>query len=273
MIRTVDLHTHSRVSDGQYHPAELVSLAKQKGIQVLALTDHDNIDGVVEASCAGQNLGVQVVPGVELSAKEYNTFHILGYGKFTQDSPLAKLCNRSREGRRGKALRIIDYLAEKGMYITMEEVRAVAGEGSIGRPHFARLMLEKKYISNYRDAFNLYLDTEEYHDCVEIEKPPVRACIEAIKTSGGKVALAHPYQIGIDNDEMDMLVHELVSYGLDAIESYYPKHTPEQTGFYLELTKKYGLYITGGSDFHGERVKPEIELAKLELELDWLLEI
>lgn len=100
----------------------------------------------------------------------------------------------------------------------------------------------------------------------------MRTCIEAIKAAGGKVSLAHPYQIGIGDTELERLVRELAGYGLDAIECRYPQYTPEQETFYLHLTEKYGLHITGGSDFHGERVKPGVQLASFRLELDWLFE-
>ena len=96
--------------------------------------------------------------------------------------------------------------------------------------------------------------------------------MEAIKAAGGKVSLAHPYQIDVDDEALDAIVRELVGYGLDAIECYYPKFTPEQQAYYLHLTEKYGLHQTGGSDFHGERVKPDVELAALELNVDWLLQ-
>lgn len=271
MVYTADLHIHSTASDGQYSPTQLVQLAKQAGIQVMALTDHDTLGGLTEAVQAGAEAGVRVIPGIEMSAREYHTFHILGYGVATENSPLTEACQGMRIGRGKKALRIIDFLKDKGMYIDMDEVSQLAAGSVIGRPHFARIMLEKGYISNYRDAFNLYLDTDEYHERVEISKPPVQECIEKIKGSGGKVVLAHPHQIGIDNDAMDKLVRQLADQGLDGIECYYPKHTRDMTEFYLSLAKKYQLHVTGGSDFHGEKVKPEIKLAQLELELDWLL--
>ena len=101
-------------------------------------------------------------------------------------------------------------------------------------------------------------------------KADAKTCVETIKAAGGKVSLAHPYQMGLLDDELDVLVGQLKGWGLDAIECYYPKYTPEQQAFYLRLLEKYQLHATGGSDFHGERVKPDAELAALELKLDWL---
>ena len=272
MIQLVDLHTHSSMSDGQYRPSELVHLAKEHGIEVLALTDHDTLSGLEEAITAGKALGIRVLSGVELSAREYPTFHILGYG-FSPDAPqLLAMCEDMRQRRNARTERLLSFLREKGISLCAEEVAAAAGGDVIGRPHFARVMLEHGFISSYRDAFNLYLDTDEYHQKVEQNKPSVRQCLETIKAAGGKTSLAHPYQIGIDDDALDAQVRNLIEYGLDAIECYYPKHTAEQTAFYLHLADKYGLHITGGSDFHGERVKPEIQLSALEMEIGWLLE-
>lgn len=266
----VDLHTHSAVSDGQHSPTELVRLAKEAGIDVLAVTDHDTVDGVKEAVKAGRELGVRVVQGIELSAREYNTFHILGYGINSADPGLIALCEERRDCRDRRSRRIIEYLAGNGMDISLQEVEAVAGGVIIGRPHFARVMLAKGYITDFRQAFDQYLDTREYHDYLGNARPPVEQCIRVLKGAGGKVSLAHPHQIGINDDALERQVRELAALGLDAIECYYPKHTATQTAFYLELAKKYGLHVTGGSDFHGEKVKPEIRLAQLDLELDWL---
>lgn len=265
-----DLHTHSTASDGQYRPAELVELAKKVGIEVLALTDHDTVDGVREAVEAGGALGVRVIPGIEFSAREYNIFHILGYGIDPEDPGLNALCEERRGRRDRRALAIIEYLAEKGMPVSLAEVEAVAGGVVIGRPHFARVMLAKGYITDLRQAFDLYLDTEEYHEHMGNGRPTVERCVRVIKGAGGKVSLAHPHQIGIDGEALDKQVRDLTALGLDAIECYYPKHTAAQTAFYLKLADKYGLRVTGGSDFHGEKVKPEIRLAQLRLELDWL---
>lgn len=271
MIHVVDLHTHSNASDGQHSPAGLVHLAKKRGLEVLALSDHDTVDGLDEAVRAGEQMGLRVIRGVELSAREYPTFHILGYNVSQGAPELAALCREMKQGRDERKYRMIDFLKEKGVEISVSEVEEIAGGSIIARPHFAQAMVRRGYVSSNREAFDRYLDTEEFHQRVERPKPLARECVETIKAAGGKVSLAHPYQIGLDNDALDALVGDLAGYGLDAIECYYPRHTPEQTAFYLHLAEKYGLHITGGSDFHGEKVKPDIELAALDLDLDWLL--
>lgn len=238
----------------------------------MALTDHDTMDGLEEAMQAGEKLVVRVIPGVELSAREYPTFHILGYGFKLGASPLAELCCKMKANREERTGRLLTFLKRKGIELTAEEVKSLAGGTIIGRPHFAQAMVRRGYVSTNREAFDCYLDTEEYHEKVERGKPSAGECLQAIKASGGKASLAHPYQIGISNDELEKLVGELVDQGLDAIECYYPKYTPEQQELYLCLAEKYHLHRTGGSDFHGEKVKPDVELTALNLDVDWLLE-
>ena len=270
MTYLCDLHTHSTASDGQYSQSELAMLVKQRGVEVWALTDHDTTGGVAEAMRAGGALGLRVIPGIELSAKEYHTFHILGYAFDPSDAGLAALCGRMKRSRDERGVRIAAYLRENGMDIPLTEVEAIAGGNVLGRPHFARAMVARGYVADVREAFDRWLDTAAFHECVAYEKPTARECVEAIKAAGGKVSLAHPYQIGVDDEALDAIVQELVGYGLDAIECYYPKFTPVQQAYYMRLTKKYGLHQTGGSDFHGERVKPDVELAAMELDVDWL---
>jgi len=272
MRYAADLHTHSTASDGQYTPAELVRLAKARGIEVLALTDHDTLDGVEAAVDAGEALGLRVLRGVELGTAEYEDLHILGY-RVTPGAPeLTELCGKAKAARDERKYRIIDFLREKGVELSLEEVEAIAGGDVIGRPHFAQAMVRRGYVRSNREAFDRYLDTAEFHEKVKRFKVKARLCLEAIKAAGGRTSLAHPYQVGLEDEALEALVRDLKDWGLDAMECYYPRHTPEQTAFYLRLAEKYELHVTGGSDFHGERVKPDIGLAAWELNLDWLLE-
>lgn len=272
MALPADLHTHTSASDGQYTPAQLVCLAKERGLSVLAVTDHDTIAGVNEAMEAGKALGLRVIRGVELSAREHHNFHILGYC-FSPAAPgLSQLCERLREGRDERKHRIIEFLHEQGVDIDLAEVEELAGGEVIARPHFAQVLVRRGYVADNREAFDRYLDSEEYRRRVTRFKADARTCVEAIKAAGGKVSLAHPYQMGLPDGELETLVRQLVDWGLDAIECFYPKYTPEQQAFYLNLTEKYKLHQTGGSDFHGEKVKPDIQLAKLTLELEWVVE-
>ena len=267
MIYLADLHTHSTASDGQYAPAELARLAKRRGLDVLALTDHDNVDGVEAAAAEGERLGLRVVPGVELSADDFLNLHILGYD-FSVPA-LQSWFDSLKGGRNDRKYRIRDFLRTKGLEIPLD---AEAAGGSVGRPHFAKVMLRHGMVATRREAFDRYLDTPEFQVIEKGTKPSARTCIERLKAAGGKVSLAHPYQIVLGGERLEDLVRRLREYGLDAIECYYPIHTPEQTEEYLRLAEKYGLHVTGGSDFHGEKNKPDHPLAAVELELGWLLE-
>ena len=278
MIYRADLHTHSVVSDGQYAPAELAKLVKARGAQVWALTDHDNLGGLDEAITAGESLGLRVISGIELSSEDYPNLHILGYG--FSDLMLRDWAESLKKARDERKYRIWDFLRAQGLEISLEEVDAEAVGGSVGRPHFAKVMLRHGYVSTRREAFDRYLDTPEYREYQKSKKstkPSAQTCVKKIKEAGGKASLAHPYQIVFDekdegkDESLDDLVKRLTDCGLDAIECYYPIHTREQTTEYLTLAKKFDLHITGGSDFHGEKNKPDHPLAVWSLELDWLL--
>lgn len=274
MIYRADLHTHSTASDGQYAPAELAGLLKKRGAQVWALTDHDSLGGLDEAVTAGESLGLRVVSGIELSARDCPNLHILGY-QFSVPL-LWDWVESLKKARDARKYGIRDFLRTKGVEISLDEVDEEAAGASVGRPHFAKVMLRHGYVSTRREAFDRYLDTPEYRQWTQNgdnTKPSAQTCVEKIKEAGGKVSLAHPYQILFEKEDrsLDDLVKRLTDRGLDAIECYYPIHTSEQTAEYLALAKKYSLHITGGSDFHGEKNKPDHPLAAWELELDWLL--
>ena len=265
-----DLHTHSTASDGQYTPAQVVKMAKNTGIQVMALTDHDTVDGIQEARSTGDKLGIQVLRGIELSAKEYPNLHILGY-QYSEDCPhLRALCGEMKKSRDERKFRIIDYLKGKGISISLEEVEAISGGKIIGRPHFAQIMVKHGYVKDNREAFDRYLDTPEFQT-IERFKPDARTCIDTIHADGGLVSWAHPYQVNLDFDGTGKLAKQLADYGIDAMECFYPRHTQEQTCLYCTLTDQLGLHRTGGSDFHGEKVKPDITLRCWPMDIHWLL--
>lgn len=270
MLRQADLHTHSTASDGQYSPAQLAALAQGAGIEVLALTDHDTINGLEEAVRAGASLGLTVLRGVELGAREDRHMHILGLGFRSHCPALSALCQTLKDSRDERKYRIITYLKEKGIVIDLAEVEALAGSDVIARPHFAQVMVRHGYVSSTREAFDRYLDTDEYQK-IERFKADAATCIDVIHQAGGKAVLAHPYQLGFSAEKLEQTIAALKSDGLDGLECHYPAHTPEMTAHYLALAAKYGLHVTAGSDFHGENVRPEIHLRPIPLDLDWLL--
>lgn len=269
MVYKVDLHTHSTASDGQYTPSEVARLAKDRGVEVLALTDHDNLDGLDEAAAAAGALGLRFVRGIELSADDYLNLHILGYA--FSPAILRQWIRDLKAGRDDRKYRIRDFLRRKGLEVPLDEVDREAAGGAVGRPHFARVMLNHGFVATRKEAFDRYLDTPEFQEIEKGTKPTAQECVERIKAAGGTVSLAHPYQIVLNGESLEELVRRLMGYGLDAIECYYPIHTPEQTAEYLRIAERYGLRVTGGSDFHGEKNKPDHPLAAWEIELDWLL--
>ena len=269
MIYKADLHTHSTASDGQYTPEELAVLVKKRGAEAWALTDHDNVDGVEKAKAAGEALGLRVIQGVELSADDYLNLHILGYGFAV--SAIQNWFGSLKDGRDNRKYRIRDFLRTKGLEIPLDEVDAEAAGAPIGRPHFAMVMLKRGMVATRKEAFDRYLDTPEFQEIEKGTKPSAQECVMRLKAAGGKVSLAHPYQIVLNGETLEELILRLKGYGLDAVECYYPIHTQAQTAEYLRLAEKHGLHATGGSDFHGEKNKPDNPLSAWELDLDWLI--
>lgn len=266
----VDLHMHSNASDGQYSPIELVQKAKAAGVECLAVTDHDTIDGLKEAEIQCKTSSVKFIRGVELGAKEYKSLHILGLGFDEDCAAISKLCELMRKSRDERKYRIIDFLKQKNVNIPLEEVEQLAGGKVIARPHFAQIMKKYGYVKTNKEAFDKYLDTDEYQS-IERFKADASTCIDVIHKSGGKAIFAHPYQLKLDDDMLENVVVKLKNYGLDGIEAYYSRHTSDMTKKYLNLAKKYALNVTAGSDFHGERVKPDVGFMPTELDIAWIL--
>jgi hypothetical protein len=265
----VDFHIHTTASDGQYSPTEVVKMAKNNDLKCIAITDHDTINGLEEAYEAGKQNRIRVLGGVEFGAEEHRYLHILGLDIDRSSPDLQKLCWELEKSRNERKYRIIEYLKEKDIVVSLDEVEEIAGGNIIARPHFAQVLVNKGYVKTTREAFDKYLDTEEYQR-IERKKAKVKECIEAIHKAKGKAVLAHPYQLKFEDAQLDELVKELVSYGLDGIECYYPLHSEIQTEYYLKLARKYNLIISAGSDFHGEKVKPDIKLANRDINIDWI---
>jgi len=270
-VKKVDLHIHTTASDGQYTPTQTVKRAAAAGVEYLAITDHDTIDGVEEGIRAGALYQVRVIRGVELSAKDDHNLHILGYRFSPDTSRLQELCREMQRNRLQQKYRILDFLkTEYDIELPLKEVETVAGGSSIGRPHFAQILVKRGYASTVKEAFDRYLDTEAYKK-IERKKESAATYIQAIQESNGVAVLAHPWQLRYTDEQLERLIIQLKNFGLEGIECYYPKHTPAQVKQYLELAKKYCLYITAGSDFHGEKIKPDVHFTPVELDIDYLL--
>ena len=266
-----DLHLHSTASDGQLTPSTLVKYAAQKGVTALALTDHDTIAGINEANIAAAELNLLFIPGVEISVDSpFGEMHILGYGIIERE-PLVGFLAMQNQNRLNRNLKIIEKLQDQGLDITYDEVVALASKNNadsasqmivIGRPHIAAILIAKSYVANHNDAFNLYLK-DGMPAYVEREKTPPAEAIAIIRASGGLAVLAHPYQLGIISPTlMDQAISTLVNDGLEGIEALHSDHDKSDQRFYKSLAEKYGLLITGGSDFHGSRITPDVEIGK-----------
>ena len=262
MTSEIDLHSHSTASDGSLPPTQVAALAALTGLKAWALTDHDNVDGLAEADKAAQQLGVEFVPGVELSA-EYprpGSMHMLGYFVDYNDDSFCKTLEELKQHRRNRNPRIIAKLQELGMNITMEEVQEKAGgpEAQVGRPHFAAVLIEKGYAETTQEVFDKYL-ARGRPGYAEKRRLTPKESIDLIHSAGGLAVLAHPFSLDREEAQLKELVAELDDHDLDGIEVYYSKHDQEETQLYLDLAAEFDLAVTGGSDFHGAS-KPDIEL-------------
>ncbi len=246
MSYRVDLHSHSTASDGKLRPSEVVYLAARLGIGTLGLTDHDTTDGIAEAQQAGRDHGVQVIAGVEINSEgEHGDAHILGYLLDPCEPLLQEQLLAIRDARVGRAKGMLKKLAAMGMPIEWTRVLAMAGDASsIARPHIARAMVEAGYVASVQEAFDKYIDTKGPAYVNRLRLTMAEA-VGAIHKAGGVAVFGHP--------ALSRLVHlipQLVEAGLDGVEVYYPKHTPEQRAELLDLAERYNLVVTGGSDFH-----------------------
>ncbi len=255
----LDLHLHTTHSDGSCTPTEVVHMAHQAGVTALAITDHDIMTGVTEAIEVGQQCGIEIIPGVEISSLAGNSeLHILGYFLDRQDSDLLVRLKTLRDARHRRNPQIIERLQALGVEITYDEVRALANTDSIGRPHIARVLMDKHVVASAKEAFDRFL-ADEKPAYVPRELPSPAEAIRWIKAARGLAVLAHPTWVKVADRSLADLVRQLKADGLDGVEVYYSTHAARQTREYLSLAQQLGLLVTGGSDFHG-LTKPDIEV-------------
>lgn len=259
----VDFHIHTNYSDGRATPVEIVKKAKELEYDMIAITDHDGIDGIREALIAGEAAEIKVIPGIELATEteEGIGLHILGYYFDHKDAHLNAVLAALRERRDARNHKLVAVLREMGYDISMEELLERQPNGFIGKPVIARLLEEKGYVEYFKDAFKKgqFLGSDEARK-VKKEKIMASEAIELIKGAGGIAVLAHPIQtrgVGEPGSEefyknMDAIIKRLKIQGLKGLECYHPDQDHEQTMRFIELAEKYHLHITRGSDFHGK---------------------
>jgi predicted metal-dependent phosphoesterase TrpH len=257
----IDLHCHSTASDGQLAPAEVVKLAISSGLSALALTDHDTVDGIAEATSAAKEAELDFLAGIEISC-EYphpGTMHLLGYGVRANSPVLRDLTKTLLAGRDNRNPKIINKLRELGVAITMEEVENEAGGNVLGRPHIAAILMRKGYVSSIKLAFEKYLAPGglAYFDK---ERLSAKQAIGMVLECEGIPVLAHPAQLRTENSaQLDRIVKDLLDIGLAGLEVIHSDHDEAKVSQYTQLADRYNLLKTGGSDFHGKAVK-DIEL-------------
>lgn len=257
---SIDLHTHSNFSDGTMTPTELVVLARSKKISALALTDHDTMAGTEEAILAGAEMGVEVVPGMELSVIHNGVdYHILGYWADPENSELASALARLQGARAERNVKILERLNALGIPVTAEELERVSERGQAGRPHIARMLVKLGVVSTIGRAFDQYLKKGAVAYVSRFAYGAAEA-VALICQAGGLAVLAHPAQNDPDLTRLPAVLADLVPVGLSGVELYYPTHSKKIKKRLRELAGEYDLLLTGGSDYHGE-VRPGTSLA------------
>lgn len=252
----IDLHIHTNHSDGYYSPIELIQKVKKAGLDIISITDHDNLSAIHEAATVGKEFGVEVIPGLEVSSDIGDReVHILGYFVDPDNRELERYLQFFREERLKRAIRIVNKLKSIGFTISIEDVLEQAKSSAIGRPHIAQAMLEKGLISNYYEAFNKYIG----NNCPAYEKKvhiSPQSIVKIIGDAGGLSFIAHP------GNMPETLLKELIEDGLDGIEVIHPSHNAHQVKFYKGIVNEYFLLESGGSDFHGGKREDESNLGK-----------
>ena len=261
----IDLHIHSTVSDGRFSPEEIVHKAAELGLTIIAIADHDAVDGIAPALEAAKAFPrLKIIPCVEVSTDvPSGEIHVLGYFIDCNNHELKAALAKFRNSRRGRAQGMIAKLAELGINIEWQRVQEIAGSGSIARPHIAQAMLEKGYISSIREAFDKYIarDGPAY---VEREKMTPVEVVELIVRTNGLPVMAHPLTVA----DLEAIVIELKAAGLVGIEAYFHDYTADETKRLISLADKYNLIVTGGTDYHGLDVDNEAMIGGVDVPME-----
>jgi 3',5'-nucleoside bisphosphate phosphatase len=255
-VAGIDLHAHTNRSDGTFTPTELVTLAADRGLDVLSITDHDTTEGLEEGSAAGARLGVEVVPGVELSAEYLATsVHVLCYWPRVDDPDLRAELRRLADTRLRRGELMVEELRRLGFPIAFERVREIARGATIVRPHIAQAMVEAGVVATEEEAFERYIGDGRPAHVPKHALDPVDA-VGLVDRAGGVCVLAHPGMWGDQTSVPDELIERMAAAGMAGLEVDHCDHTPEQREYYRGLADRLGLIPTGGSDCHGTRYDP-----------------
>lgn len=267
----VDLHLHTTASDGVLSPSEIVRYAKAKGLQAIAITDHDTIEGLEEGISEGERTGFEVIPGIEISAEHSpGSMHILGFFLDIHHPLLNERLEYLQKARAERNPKIVEKLNRLGIDITFDEILRVSGGGQVGRPHFANVLLQKKHVRSFQEAFDRFLkkDASAYVDKFRFTS---KEAIHFINEAKGIAVLAHPNTLGmVGYSELEKLILRLAEEGLKGIEAYYPEHSSTEATRYKTLAERHGLLVTGGTDYHGiEKNGLEIGVGRGEMKIPY----
>ncbi len=252
ILMAVDLHTHSTYSDGSDTPAELISAAVQARLEAVALTDHDNLDGIPEAAAAAAHHGIELIPGIELSCQwEPGGFHMIVLWLEPGPGPLQDRLVELQHGRATRNQQMVAKLAGLGVDITYEEVLEEAGGTGVGRPHMAAILVRKRVVESMSEAFDSYLAAGRPAYVGRARLTP-EVAIELANSSGAVSIIAHPHTLGIFGRELDAELERLAGLGLSGLEAHYPEYEPDARLELVERARRVGLIPSGGSDFHGD---------------------
>ncbi len=252
-----DLHVHTSASDGQFSPEQVVTLARERNVNLLAITDHDTLDGFLQLKDKLPPKDIQIIPGVEISAGGGTEVHILGYGVHEGMKRLMDMLGEMREERRERAEKMVRRLTYLGLDIDLAEV-APLSEGSLGRAHIGRAMVQKGLVGSLYEAFEKYLSPGR-PGFEPRRKLKVTQVVRLLKEEGAVPVVAHPGLMKMEMGDLRPLLYEWIDAGLMGLEVYHPSHLPNMIQTYDRLARENGLLVTGGSDFHGEDGRhPEI---------------
>ncbi len=245
-----DLHVHTDASDGQYAPARVIGMAQEKGINVLAITDHDTIDGLERAQSAAAQAGILLIPGVEISAGGDNEVHILGFGIHSGMKRLFSLLQDMRFEREERVRKMVEKLKDLGLSIGLDEIAPPQAQ-SLGRAHIGRAMVKRGIVDSLYDAFDKYLSPGR-PGFEPRPKRKVSQVIRLMREEGAAPAIAHPGLLKMDSQDVRLLLAQWKDEGLLGLEAYHPSHLPAMTKVWDGMARSLHLIVTGGSDFHGE---------------------
>lgn len=261
-LKKVDMHMHSIYSDGSKTPEELIEMAKSINIGTMALTDHDNIEGSKEL-IKHTDEGITLYSGVELTAKvPKGRMHILGYNIDLDNQELNDVLTKMKEASLYNMLLYIEVLkSDFGIIIPQQEIDELfAIKGNIGRPHLALILIKLGFCKTVDEAFDNYL-THAYKKVSKIKKGLTKEeCLHLIRAAGGVPVLAHPVSLKLDNNELETEIKYLIGCGLQGIEVIHIHNEEKNREYYRYLADKYNLLISGGTDFHGHEVKPNVDM-------------